>query len=181
MKKLVTITFLFGAIICSLQATAQKYGNVSLDSVLKAMPESDSAKKAYSNYAGQLQSTFESFQKEYQQKLNDYQTNQATYTGIVKQSKESELQDLGQRIQAFQQQAQTSLQKFGDSIQRPVIAKAKNAISAVAKENGYKYVFDTSQGFVLYADEADDVYALVIKKLGVKAKAASVPTAPKGK
>jgi outer membrane protein len=180
MKKIAIITFLFGAMICSLQATAQKYGHVSLDSVLKAMPESDSAKKQYAAYAGQLQSTFESFQKEYQQKLNDYQTNQATYTGIVKQSKEQELQDLGQRIQAFQQQAQTSLQHMGDSIQRPVIAKAKNAINAVAKENGYKYIFDTSQGFVLYADDADDVYAMVIKKLGVKPKAPGAAM-PKGK
>jgi outer membrane protein len=181
MKKITTITLLIGAVISSLQVSAQKYAHVSLDSVLKSMPESDSAKKSYANYAGQLQSTFESFQKEYQQKLNDYQTNQATYTGIVKQSKEQELQDLGQRIQAFQQQAQTSLQHFGDSIQRPVIAKAKNAINAVAKEDGYKYVFDTSQGFVLYADDADDIYMLVIKKLGVKPKMASAPAAPKGK
>lgn len=182
MKKIVNITLIVGAVICSLSLSAQKIGHVSLDSLLKGMPESDSAKKSYAAYAQQLESTLESFQKEFQQKYQDYQQNQASYTGIIKQSKEQELNDMNQRIQAFQQQAQTSLQHYGDSIQRPVITKAKNAVSAVAKENGYKYVLDTSQGFVLYFEDSDDLYALVAKKLGIKPKvASSAPAMPKGK
>ena len=182
MKKIARFTLLIAAVICSLSVSAQKIGHVSLDSLLKGMPESDSAKKSYSNYAQQLEVTLETFQKEFQTKYQEYQQNQATYTGIVKQSKEQELNDMNQRIQSFQTQAQSSLQHFGDSIQRPVIARAKNAVKEVAKENGYKYILDTSQGFVIYFEDADDVYALVAKKLGLKAKSASVPTPmPKGK
>jgi outer membrane protein len=182
MKKIARITLLIGAVICSLSVSAQKIGHVSLDSLLKGMPESDSAKKTYSVYAQQLEVTLENFQKEFQQKYQDYQSNQASYTGIVKQSKEQELNDMNQRIQSFQQQAQASLQHFGDSIQRPVIAKAKSAVSAVAKENGYKYVLDTSQGFVVYFEDTDDLYPLVAKRLGIKPKSASAPsTMPKGK
>jgi outer membrane protein len=181
MKKIARVTLLIGAVICSLSVNAQKIGHVSLDSLLKGMPESDSAKKSYSTYAQQLEMTLESFGKEYQQKEQDLQQNGATYTGIILQSKKQELADMGQRIQAFQQQAQVSLQHFGDSIQRPVIAKAKSAISSVAKENGYKYIFDTSAGYVLYFEDADDVYALVAKKLGLKLRAASTPNMPKGK
>lgn len=182
MNRIARITLIMGAVICSLSVNAQKIGHVSLDSLLKAMPESDSAKKQYSVYAQQLESTLENFQKEFQSKYQDYNANQANYTGIVKQSKEQELQDMQQRIQSFQQQAQVSLQHFGDSIQRPVITKAKAAVSAVAKENGYKYVLDTSQGFVLYFEDSDDLYALVAKKLGLKPKTAMAPgTMPKGK
>ncbi|MGP8217012.1 MAG: OmpH family outer membrane protein [Bacteroidia bacterium] len=181
MKKIASITLLIAAVICSMSVSAQKIGHVSLDSLLKGMPESDSAKKAYGIYAQQLETTLETFQKEFQQKYQEYQQNEASYTGLVKQTKEQELTEMNQRIQAFQQQAQTSLQHFGDSIQKPVIAKAKNAVSAVAKENGYKYVLDTSQGFVLYFEDSDDLYALVAKKLGLKPKAATVPSTPKGK
>lgn len=180
MNKLTRITLVIGAALCTLSVNAQKIGHISLDSLLKAMPESDSAKKQYSVYAQQLESTLENFQKEFQQKYQDYQTNQGNYTGIVKQSKEQELSDMNQRIQSFQQQAQVSLQHYGDSIQRPVIAKAKAAVSAVAKENGYKYVLDTSQGFVVYYEDTDDLFALVSKKLGLKPKSPAAP-APKGK
>lgn len=35
----------------------------------------------------------------------------------------------------------------------------------MAKENGYKYILDTSVGNVLYSEATDDVYATVLKKL----------------
>ena len=43
--------------------------------------------------------------------------------------------------------------------------KATIAIDLVAKENGYKYVLDTSSGNVLYTEPADDILPLVKKKL----------------
>ena len=179
MKKTINTTFLALAIICSVSVNAQQKSNIahiSLDSLLKNMPESDTARKVGQSYYQQLESTIESMQKELQQKYQDYQTNQATYTGIVKQNKESELQDLNTRIQNFQQQAQGSLQKFNDSLTRPIITKAKNAITAVAKEHQYKYVLDTSSGIVLYSEDSDDIYAFVAEKLGIKPrKAAPAP------
>jgi outer membrane protein len=181
MKRILSVTLLIGAIVCFSSVNAQKIGHVSLDSLLRGMSESDTAKKQYAAYAQQLESTVEALQNEFQQKYKDYQANGAAWTGLVKQTKEKELNDLSQRIQAFQGEAQTSLQKFGDSIQKPVIAKARAAISAVAKEEGYKYVLDTSQGFVLYFDEGDDLFAAVAKKLGIKPKAADAPSTPKGK
>jgi len=176
MKKIISTVFLAAAIICSLSATAQqKIAHISLDSLLKNMPESDTARKVGQSYYQQLETTIESMQKELQQKYQDYQANQATYTGIVKQNKEQELQDLQTRMQGFQQQAQSSLQRFNDSLTRPIINKAKLAITAVAKEHMYKYVLDTSSGIVLYSEDSDDIFALVAEKLGIKAKKASAP------
>ena len=43
--------------------------------------------------------------------------------------------------------------------------KAKKAIEAVAKENGYKYVLDTSAGNVLYSEASEDILLAVKKKL----------------
>ncbi|MCC6838021.1 MAG: OmpH family outer membrane protein, partial [Bacteroidia bacterium] len=48
----------------------------------------------------------------------------------------------------------------------------------VAKENGYKYVLDTSTGLVLYNEPADDIIGLVVKKLGITVPATNTP-APK--
>lgn len=170
MKKTIATTLLLGLTMVT-AVNAQKVGHIALDSLLKNMPESDSARKVGQSYYQQLENTIEAMQKELQQKYQDYQKDQATYTELVKQTKQQELNDLNQRIQAFQGQAQTSLQKFNDSITRPIINKAKNAIKAVATEHGFKYILDTSSGVVLYSEEGDDVYALVADKLGVKPKA----------
>ncbi len=176
MKKTLQLALLLVAICFSGASFAQsKIGHVNLDSVLKAMPESDTARKVGQAYYQQLETTIESMQKELQQKYQEFQQSQATYTELVKQTKQQELQDLNQRIQSFQGQAQNSLQRFNDSITRPVITKAKNAVSAVAKEHGYKYILDTSSGVVLYSEESDDVYLMVAEKLGLKPKSGGTP------
>jgi len=171
MKKVISLTLLLGLTIIS-TVNAQKFGHIALDSLLKNMPESDSARKVGQAYYQQLESTIEAMQKELQQKYQEYQQSQATYTELVKQTKQQELNDLNQRIQNFQGQAQSSLQKFNDSITRPIINKAKNAINSVAKEHAYKYILDTSSGVVLYSEDGDDIYAMVAEKLGIKPKAA---------
>lgn len=172
MKKIIGITLFIGLTIVS-SVHAQKIGHIAFDSLLKSMPESDSARKVGQAYYQQLETQIESMQKELQDKYQDYQQNQASYTGLVKQNKEQELNDLNQRIQSFQAQAQTSLQKFNDSITQPIINKAKSAVRKVAKEHGYKYILDTSSGIVLYYDDGDDIYNLVAAELGIKPKAAT--------
>ncbi|HXU27839.1 MAG TPA: OmpH family outer membrane protein, partial [Bacteroidia bacterium] len=48
-------------------------------------------------------------------------------------------------------------------------------VDAVAKENGFKYVLDTSTGIVLFHEPSDDIFALVKKKLETM-PAAVIPT-----
>ena len=86
-----------------------------------------------------------------------------------------------QRIQDFQVSAQQDLQKKNDEIARPVYTKAKKAIEQVAKENGYKFVFDTSSGSVLYSEPGDDILPLVKKKLGITGNPAPVTNTPEPK
>ena len=57
---------------------------------------------------------------------------------------------------------------------KPIIEKAKNAITVVAKENGYGYVFDASQGSpLLVKPEGDNLMSAVKKKLGIVSSAAT--------
>jgi len=47
----------------------------------------------------------------------------------------------------------------------PIIAKAKNAIHQVAKENNYNLVIDSSKDTYLYIQGIQDIMPLVLKKL----------------
>jgi len=51
----------------------------------------------------------------------------------------------------------------------PVIEKAKNAISIVAEENNFSYIFDLSEGFIVFYDvNTINILPLVKHKLGIK-------------
>ena len=64
-------------------------------------------------------------------------------------------------------------------LENSIIKKAKKSIDQVAKDNGYKYVLDTSTGLVLYSEPSDDIISLVIKKLGITVPAATTVAPPK--
>jgi outer membrane protein len=168
MKKTISTLVIVGLSIIAFSAGAQKLAHINLDSLLKAMPESDSARKVGQAHYQMLASEVQSMEKEYQDKVQDYQAHAAGYTELIKTTKQKEIQDMGQRIQDFQTSAQADLQKFNDSITKPIITKAKKAVTDVAKEHHYNYVFDTSSGVVLYSENSDDIYDLVAEKLGVK-------------
>jgi len=146
-------------------ANAQKMAHIELDSLVSMMPETKTAKDVAQAYWKDLEKTVISMDNEFQTKYNDYLTNQATMSELVRKTKEDELQSLQRRIEDFKQQAQMDYQKKSAELTQPIMDKAKKGIEAVSKEGGYKYVLDTSTGNVLYADPADDILLAVKKKL----------------
>ena len=74
---------------------------------------------------------------------------------------------LQQRIQNFQQQAEADLQNREAALLEPITNKIKDAISAVASEQGFTYVYDKTT--LLYTSpDATDITNDVKAKLGIK-------------
>lgn len=167
-------------VLSSFTANAQKIAHINLDSLISIMPETKTATQAVQDYAKQLEQQVTAMQTELQTKYETYQTTSKDMPELVKASKEKELNDLNQRIQDFQQQAQTDYQKKSAELSKPVYEKAKKAIDQVAKDNGYRYVLDTSAGMVIYSEPSDDIFNLAVKKLGITVPAGgTTPVAPK--
>ena len=153
---------------------AQKIAHISLDSLITTMAESKTAQDVAQKYLKDLENQVATMDTELQTKYADYMKNKDTYSALVASTKESELQDLNKRIEDFKAQAQQDYQRKYGELSKPIYDKAKKAIDLVAKENGYKYVLDTSTGNVLYSEAADDILPLVKKKLDTM-PAAQVP------
>jgi hypothetical protein len=68
---------------------------------------------------------------------------------------------MGTRIQEFQENAQKTLQQREQDLLKPIIDRAKKAISDVASENGYTYILDSGTAAVLYSQDSDDIMPLV--------------------
>jgi outer membrane protein len=129
------------------------------------MAESKTAQEVAQKYLKDLENQVATMDNELQTKYADYMKNKDTYSALVASTKESELQDLNKRIEDFKAQAQQDYQRKYGELSKPIYDKAKKAIDMVAKENGYKYVLDTSTGICLYSEPADDILPLVNKKL----------------
>ena len=164
-KKLIILSFLSFLTICSFGQS--KFGYIDSSELLSLMPEKKTAEGELQTFAKSLESQLGAMQAEYQASVQDYQANEATYTDLVKQDKIAEITNLEQRIQAFNQNAQNALQKKEQELLEPILAKARTAIEDVAKEGKFTYIFDSSMGSILYADENENVIPLVKKKLGL--------------
>lgn len=165
MKKTILLTLLS---IFSINLIAQnKIGFIDSQELLMLMPERKKAEKEVQEFAKSLESQLASMTAEYQQSIQDYQSNESTYTDLVKQDKISEITNLEQRIQSFQQNAQESLQAKEQELLEPIISKARKAIDEVFQEGDFTYILDKSIGSILFAKESENILPLVKKKLGL--------------
>ena len=162
------VIVLFALISTGYGQVNAKLGYIDSNELLEMMPGKDSIQTALQEYGRTLETQLQTMYGEYQTKVQDYQANSRTMSDIIRQTKEKELADLETRIQTFQQQADTDLQNKQVELLQPLLDKAKNAINAVAKENGYTYIFDVGTGAFLYFEKGDNILPLVKTKLGLK-------------
>ncbi|MBO7219585.1 MAG: OmpH family outer membrane protein [Alistipes sp.] len=180
MKKLF---ILIAAILGVGTVSAQKFARINVQEVVTVMPEFAEAEKNLEAFGKDLQEQMEQIQVEFNNKLADFQKNQATMAASIKQMKQQELEQLQQRYAEFQQIAQQDFQKKQAELLEPVQKKAQDAINSVAKTNGYVVVFDTSVQTLAYLDEAQvvDIAPLVKKALGITEQPAAAATAAPAK
>ncbi len=165
LKHLLVAAFL---VLAFSSAQAQKFGHIDSGALLDLMPEVKSADSLLTKYQKSLEDSYNNMITEYQTKLADFQKKEKTMQEFEKELKQQELLDLQNRISNFQDSAQDKLQAKKQEVYAPILKKAEDAVKAVAKENGYAYVFDTSVGAVIYAQDADNIMPLVKKKLNLK-------------
>jgi len=146
---------------------AQKIGHINFPELIQMMPGQDSINAAYEAYAKGLDNQLATMQAELENKQMEYEANQTTMSNIIRQTKEKELQDLYNRLVEFNQSAQQDLTNYEAELLDPLITKARKAVDEVAKENGYTYVLNTTQGMVLYFEDSHNLMPKVKAKLGL--------------
>ena len=149
-------------------AQSFKTGHINRDDIIMAMPDYDTAMKAYNAYGQELTNALELMQVEYNNKLDQYVKDSKTLTDLVKTNKEQELADMQTRIANFQQQAQVQLQDKQVALLNPIIERVTAAINDVAKAQGFVYVYDVRTLIYFDATKSTDVAPLVKTKLGLK-------------
>ena len=163
---LVAVSMLFVGNFAKAQS---KIGYINFGQLVTQMPEYKTIRSQVDIYQKQFIDQLTAMNTELQAKGTDYQKNQATMTDAARKAKQAELQDIQKRMQDYQNDAQQKVDAKTNELSKPLIDKARVAVADVAKEKGYTYVFDSSQGSpLIVSPDGDDLLAAVKLKLGLK-------------
>ncbi len=171
MKQIKNIAILIVLALALLPATSSaqtkvKFGHLNYNEVLLLMPGIDTAQANINTLKTELETEAAQMQTEMETKYEEFTRLQSTYSQTVAKLKQQELQTMYERLNSFSESAQNTLLAKQAELLAPIQKKLKDAISEVAKENHYTYIFDTST-LSFYA-ETEDITAKVKLKLGIQ-------------
>jgi outer membrane protein len=154
-------------------AQTTKAAFVDSEKILGELPEAQKASQELGAMVKGWQDSVASMQADLQKQVEEYQKQSSVMAAAKKDAEEKRLGDLNVRLREFYNQ-KLDPQK-GEAAQErekrlaPIREKVIKAIEAVAKEDGFTFVFDRAN--VLYADAKVDLTYRVIDRL----KRGSVP------
>lgn len=165
MNKYLKTLLLSALFVSTISLQAQKVGYVNTDVILAALPEVEVAnteietlKSQFMKKGQEMVTTLQAKYAELEGKRNELSPNKLQEEAAI-------LEEERATIQAFDQNSQLKIQEKTQALYLPIQEKVNAAIKAVAEENEYVYIFDTTLGTILYADEESDVSEMVLAKL----------------
>ncbi len=171
MKNKMMIVLAMALIMFGSSANAQvKIGYINTQQLFEIMPEAKVIDSVLNDFAQKLKVQQDAMVQELNSKMSKFEEDRKS--GDMAQSvlevRYGEIEDLQTRIQNFQQKAQQDLTAKQQELYKPLIDKIETAIKDVAKENGFRYIFESSTGNILYSVDEDNILPLVKKKLGIE-------------
>lgn len=148
---------------------AQKFGYLNSQALLAELPEVKQADANLQALQTQLEKKGQMMVQDLETKYKDLQRREQSGE-ISPKALEEEAKKLKEQegeLGKFEQDVQKQLMTKRQEMLQPLIDKVNNAIKQVATEGQFVYIFDSSTGMLLYAQDSMDVTALVKAKLGI--------------
>lgn len=154
MKRLIIIAIMA---MMPLFASAQnlKFAFVDFQELVILMPEMDEARTQLETASTEAQAEYQAMMTEYQTKVQQYEQKKDAWTPAILESKQKEIQEIGYRLQEFEQTVPQELQQIETKLQSPIIEKAHKAVEELAKKKGVIFVFDKNN--LRYVDPAQAI------------------------
>lgn len=158
-------------LLVSTGLSAQKMGYMNSLTVLSQMPEIAQADTMVVMLRDSLLAEGEKRAKALEEQYVKYMTEakQGTVPPVEAQKRQAEIEKGQADLQKYEQEITNFLTAKRESYYGPILDKLQKAIDEVGKENGYQFIFDvSSMNIIVFAEESEDVTALVKAKLGIR-------------
>ena len=166
MKQLKTLVIALVLFVGTQMSAQTKVAHIDVQALMTNMPEMKAAQSQLEKIKENYDKEYKTMVQEYQTKLQKYEQEAPTAGEAVNEARSKEMQEMGGRIQQFQQSVQTDLGKKEMDLLKPILEKAQKAIQKVAAAKGFNYVLDATNGGGVLVANGTDLLADVKKELG---------------
>lgn len=151
-------------------AQQQKIGYVNSSKIFQELPAAQDAQRRIDALGKPIQDSLETMQRELQARYEDYQKREAMLNEAAKKAEQQKLIDLERRMNEYRQLKlgnDGELARETEKLLAPLRDRIRSAITTVAKEEKYSFVFDKTESIqiLLYGDPAHDITFKVIDRL----------------
>ena len=179
MKK--TILFLLLTVV-SLAVSAQdaqpkdsvafKFGYLSYDSVMVAMPDYTELKTNMAQLREQYEAEQKRVENDFNKKYEEFLDGQASFPKTILQKRQSELQEMLDRNIEFKKQSQKMLSEAEANMMEVIKTTINMAVNIIAQERGYAFVLNTDKEAVTFINPAlgEDITEAVKQLLNEETK-----------
>jgi len=179
MKK--TILFLLLTVV-SLAVSAQdaqpkdsvafKFGYLSYDSVMVAMPDYTELKTNMAQLREQYEAEQKRVENDFNKKYEEFLDGQASFPKTILQKRQSELQEMLDRNIEFKKQSQKMLSEAEDNMMEVIKTTINMAVNIIAQERGYAFVLNSDKEAVTFINPAlgEDITEAVKQLLNEETK-----------
>lgn len=164
MKKVIILMLL----VMPVSIMAQKFGHFNSSEVIQLMPEYTSAQAEIQKLQSTYEADLKSMQEELERKATAYDSAKDSLPENIRTRRETELNELYQRIQTTYSDNQQELQKVSNERMQTISERLLTAVKSIGDAEGYVYIMDTTAG-VAYINTSIsvDVTAQIKQKLGL--------------
>jgi len=168
MQKLIVVLVL----ICSgftVLAQEIRIGRIDTKAVFDAMPENLRIHQEIDSINAEYQVALSKLESEYQSKVSNFLADKDNLLQSIQEVRMLEIDQLQQRIKNFREVAAKDLQTLQENKMKPIIEKINKAIQTIGDRGGFIYIYDTSQGNILYYSPSKclDILPMVKAELGI--------------
>ena len=170
MKKILGITLF--ALVATLSVSAQKYALIDTRYIFEKMPEYKQVQKQVELQAATWQKEIDFKQTALDKLYSQYDAEKGMMSEDLKTKTEDELFKGEKELQAIQKKRfgfEGDLFKKRQELMEPLQKKVAEAVSRMAKANGYDLVLDKSEGkTIIFADPKLDKSEELLRELRLK-------------
>lgn len=151
-------------------AQQQKIGYVNSTKIFQELPAAQDAQRRIDALGKPIQDSLETMQRDLQARYEDYQKREALLNEAAKKAEQQKLIDLERRMNEYRVAKlgnDGELARETEKLLAPLRDRIRSAITTVAKEEKYSFVFDKTESIqiLLYGDPAHDITFKVIDRL----------------
>ena len=125
------------------EAKAFRFGYLSYETAIQAMPEYAIVQKKMKTLQEQYQAETLRVEDEFNRKYEDFLDGQRDFPRSILQKRQSELQELMEKNIQFKEQGRQELAEAEREAMVPLRIRLIELLSTIGRERGYAFIYDT--------------------------------------